>query len=720
MPAALGAWLVVNVGVSLLASEIIVAVVEIAVTTGLSLAANALLGPNTPKPSDGQQIKKENVGSRYRHYGTVNFAGQLGFYEATSGTLHILLIQSQGRVGITHEHRINNYIVTLNSSGTVISSAFPESAGTDPDPDGDFDPNKYKQKIHIVTRDGTDDQTAIGELTSAFPAWTVNHRNRSCALAYIRADPVKSKDFSSVYDGGREPAYTRIMDGSFLYDPRKDSTAIIGYDEAGAPIYGSGSHRLSDEGTWEHADNGALVMADYWAHPDGFGSGYDSVNWVIVAEEADVADQSVTTVDDRTIPRWRLWGSYSLNDNDRRTVLSDMAKAIDAQYYQDADGLFCLRVGQWVEPTVHIDGDEGHILACSASLTGNPLDRVTDIKPVYTDARFDYSETEGATYSSGFEPVNVQRADVTWAPDHNQGERIAKRTLLSNLDRWKLQLKLNLFGLNLLTERNCYVSIPELSISLMAFEIQGLKIDFTDNSVTVMLSEVRSTDWDFDALTEEGDPPQIPGATFSSPPVPPATGVTLVATQINLGSSNGVGLRLSWDVPTPDTFTHEAQFSISGSDNWLPMSTNEDVYQAITGAVSSGLAYVGRVRPVTISGRPGAWLLSNVVTATASNPEVAPSPPSDTSASGGAGQAGLQWRNPPETNFGFVRVYRNTTNNFGTATALSGDVAGGSLAIMSVTDTPLTAGTYYWWFVSFNKAGTLASSPTASVSAVVT
>lgn len=104
--------------------------------------------------------------------------------------------------------------------------------------------------------------------------------------------------------------YTQVIEAALCYDPRKDSTAG-----------GTGSHRLNDPDTWEWTDNAALIIADYWAHPDGYGVGADGVNWANIAAEADISDQTVTTVDAQTIKRWRIWGSYSLATDERKTVL---------------------------------------------------------------------------------------------------------------------------------------------------------------------------------------------------------------------------------------------------------------------------------------------------------------------------------------------------------------------------------------------------------------
>ena len=59
---------------------------------------------------------------------------------------------------------------------------------------------------------------------------------------------------------------------------------------SGAPIYGSGPQRIADKSTRVWSDNAALVIGDYAAHPDGYGLGYDNVNWASIAREAKEAE----------------------------------------------------------------------------------------------------------------------------------------------------------------------------------------------------------------------------------------------------------------------------------------------------------------------------------------------------------------------------------------------------------------------------------------------
>ena len=376
MPQAIAAAVVAAIGLTGTAAAIASAVIALAVTVGLNAIANAIFGKSgTGKPSDGQPVIRVNVGSRIRHYGKVRVGGQLTFYESRNGTLYSLVTTSHGKLTAITEVILNGKLVTVDGSGLVTDA-------------------RFKGAVSVHNRMGTDDQLAYLELTGVISEWTADHRQRGCGSVLVVARGVKSKEFSEVYEGNREPEPMITYETTAVYDPRQDSTAVIGYDEAGDPITGSGSHRLNSSATWEYSDNWALCFADYLAHPDGYGMGYDAINWVNIAQEAAICDLTVETVDARTIPQWRVAGSYKMADDERRVVVKEFLKAGDGFMFQDADGLANIRCGRWIAPTVHIP--EKHIIGCTASLGTDAQDRANEVRVIYMEPRFEYSETEAA------------------------------------------------------------------------------------------------------------------------------------------------------------------------------------------------------------------------------------------------------------------------------------------------------------------------------------
>lgn len=683
MPQAIAAFFV-KLGLSAFAAAVAAAVVQVAITVGLNALISAVFGRGSPKPSDGQQNVNEAVGSRRRHYGIVHTGGQRSFLDSANGRLGIVVTLGTGKEGTILEHRINDKVVTV-VGGTVTEAS-------------------YHNAIHIYTRSGDPDQTAIGELTTRFPQWTSDHRQRGCAHAAIICDPVKQEHFSEVFNG-QMPTYTQVRWGVGVYDPRKDSTAVVGYDAEGAPIYGDGAHRLDNDSTWEPSDNAPLVIADYFAHPDGYGGGFDNVNWTNIAQEADHADETVTTVTSEVIARWRLWASYSLANTERRRVMGELLKACDGYSWQDAEGRFNLMVGRFVEPTVVIT--DTHILGMTPTLGPPSAQRVNAIKALYTEAAIGYREQESATYAGPDvedDPNNDPQAlEVYYAPHHNQGVRVAK-LVYSRLgdDRWHIPALLNLYGLNLIGERFCRLVSDQLGVDGV-FMVNGLRLHLGDMRVEAMLDEVKAIDWDFDAAEEEGTPPLAPDAPAPPPPLAAPTGLTLDGVQIVLGDVNAVAIAASWDDPGRPDLTHEAQYSPSGADEWVSMVIDQELRTARSGPVDSGIEFEVRVRALTITGRASAWT-TGTVTPTANPATLAP--PVFLSVTGDVGEAEVRLRLSTGASFAFARLYHATSSDFGGATQVGTDIEGALGEVKVITDTGLSPGTEYYWARAFDDGGT--------------
>lgn len=700
MPQAIAGLIVAAVGLTGTAAAIATAVIALAVTVGLNYIAMQVFGSGgTAKPSDGQRIIRVNVGSRIRHYGKVRVGGQLTFYDSRNGDLYSLVTTGQGEITAITEFLLNGKVVTVDGSGRVTSKSYVKS-GT-----------QYPISIHH--RLGTDDQLAYSQLTSVFSEWTSDHRQRGCSSVLVISRGVPSEKFSDVYDGSREPEAMITAETSQVYDPRKDSTAVIGYDVDGDPIMGSGAHRIASPATWEYSDNWALCFADYLAHADGYGMGYDAINWTNIASEAEICDETVTTVDARTIAKWRVSGSYKLADDERRVVVKEFLKAADGFMWQDAEGLANIRCGRWIAPTVHIP--EKHILGCTASLGTDAQSRANEVRVIYLEPRFDYTETEAAPLIDWPARIALGRAEVSrfdcyYCPDHNQAQRIGKRILKRLGERWALTITTNLFGLNAIGERFITVTISELEIVELSFEVTSLKIDPKALNVEIGLLQAEAGDFDFDAAEEEGDPPGDVPSTSVPIVIEEISNLTLAAVDVTLGGATGVGIRATWDVPIRTGLLAQVQYRATGDSEWLEMTVSQDDLLATSGIVSSGIEYEVRARHITVAGRASDW--SSIETITPTVAETAPSTPSAFSAIGGTGNADLAWINSPESNFHHVEIYASTTADFSTASQVGTDQLGSPGADGSATVT-LAAGTQFLWLVAYASTG-LSSVPTAA------
>ncbi len=667
MPQAVAALIVTAIGLTGTAATIATAVVSLAISVGLNFAAQALFGKKTPpaqRPSDVQQLVTQSISSRVRHFGTVHRSGALTFKESKNGTLYSLITTAHGATSNRLEIRLNNEPVTVNSSGLVTDAS-------------------YRNAVRIFTRDGDKDQGHYTALSSVFSDWTSDHRQRGCSSALLISGPVSSEVFSDVYPGNTEPTYTEVVESEPMYDPRESS------------------HVYSDPDTWTYSDNAAIVIGNYLASEDGYGLGEDTVDWDIIASEADICDETLTSVDGRTVKKWRLCGSYQMSEDQRRTVLAEMLKACDAFIWQQADGTVAIRVGKWVEPRLHIT--DRHIVSVTATLGGDPQETTDEVRAIYSDPRLDFNETESAGYSITDTPSqdNSQRLDVFYCPDHNQAVRLAKRYALKLSERWSLTLTTNLYGLNAIGERFILVSVEDLEIDSVPFEITSMNIDPQANLVEIGLTETSESDFTFDSVTEEGTPPPIPADTTSVDTVVLPQNVVLSGEE----AGGGVILVADWDQATgrPD-YTYEAQFKETTNSSWLPMAVSNDERRAVAGPLSVGRTYSVRVRSLTLFGRPSGWTAVENITLSA-----APSQPTSFSLSESSGDVVVSWRNPQETIFSHTEIYRSSTDDFSSSSQIGSDMEGALGETMTYTDSSPGTGTWYYWILSVSTSDTSSS-----------
>lgn len=688
MPGAIAAAIIKFVGAKALLAKVITAVVTVAFTAAANALVKAIFSGGRPKPDDGQILVRGSVESRRRGYGIIHTSGVLSFEESANGTLGMVITLGTGEEDAILQHRINDQPVTLDGAGVVTQAS-------------------YRGAVRVLTRSGSDDQTAISELGAIFPQWTSDHRQRGCAHAALICAPVKQEHFSEVYNG-REPSYSQVRKAVKVYDPRLDSTNG-----------GSGPVRLSDRSTWTWSDNGPLVIADYVAHDDGYGLGYDKINWANIAQEAAIADLTRTTVSGETIAQWRLWGSYRLSVDERRRVLADMLQAVDGFAWQGPDFTFNLRVGRYEEPTITLTDD--HILSAAVSLGPKAQQRVSALKMLYTEAAIAYRAQESALVQvPGVDAdpnTDPQAVELFWAPHHNQAARVGKLLAARLGERWRLQLVLNLFGLNLFGQRFVRVRSAELDIDAVFAIDDGVKLAIGRDRITVSvgLIEVEAADWDFDAASEEGTPPLAPGSAAPTIVVPVPTGLALSAVQIVLAEGNGVAIEASWDAGRPD-LAYEVRYRPSAGGTWVLMAVDNAAETARSAAVNSGTAYDVQIRALTIGYRASAWSASATITPTATATLGAPTA---LSATGAAGQADASFAMPTSASLAYARLYRTTTASFSGAVQVGSDITAAPGALVSRTDSGLAAGTYYYWARAFDGSGG-ASALTGPVAATVT
>jgi hypothetical protein len=678
-------------------------------TIGFNLITSLLFQPKGPKPQDVQGVIRQSVPVRTRHYGLRRLGGALLFIETHRGNLYQVIALGQGEFDGFEEFIVDNRTVTLTAEGYVNSLPY-MSNDTDPPsiPGGGY-------ILRILSRNGTEDQTAFDMLVEKFPTiWTADHRNRGIANAMLYARGVGQQSFSRNYPN-RIPILNAIARTSKLYDPRQagqiiDDPSTWAYT---APALSGGTAFSAAPGR-----NLALQLADYLRADDGMQNPAALIDWESVATAANVCDEVVTTKAGGTIARYHGGLSYMLSA-EPRDVISRFLQAMDGRLYLTPAGKIGMMAGAWIEPTVTIR----HSAIIMHELTdgSGPLREANEIIVKYVDAEAQFAEVScdpwrdeaDITATGAVKTMPVEAYEVE---SHNHARRIAKLAARRASPRWQGTIVADLSAMEAWDQRWIRIQEDDLGID-ETFEVQGITLDIDEMTVTLKVISFDATAYDFDPATEEGTAPTRPEA-LEEEAIPTPANVTAQVEQQSVNASVSVAvITLSWDAPEEESLVADAQISVSGSGVWTNLVVNATNDEAVSGPLVDGEDYDVRVRFRSAQGTTGPWVTITGLTAVAD--AVAPGVPTALSVVAGsvAKTAKVRWTGPASANLSYFNIYQNTTNTPGTATDI-GTVYGLPLDAREFQTAVLATGTYYFWVTSVNGSG-VESARTAAGSIVI-
>jgi len=667
------------------AASIIVAVGTVAIALGGALLSQALFGRSLDMGRQKINVRLEEA-TRWICAGPVLQGGACVFAEVDSGgNLWWIIVHCDSILTSTPAYYLDNNLVTVNASNDVTTSDF-------------TDDGKIYWKIWTHTYTESDPvPSAATELAAAFPSkWpTVSHMLVGTTYSVMRGRAIKLRNRYKVYKwrgplGLGEPNLAIFADWSNMYDPR-DETQTLG-----------------DRTTYKPSRNLALIWAWWRTHPFGRKKSESDVNWDIIATEADICDESVVGIES-TQARYEC--AVAAPDNtDRVTVENNILLAGDAQLMFDDDGKTYIDVGDYEAPTLSF-GRNRDIITMASVEAQDGESETQGVIVRYTDHNANYTMQPSAPwynpnyYVSG-EGVTFLKIDIPTCFNHNQAMRLAKSVGLRSQPTHKIGPTVGLRGIRALQER--IVDIVYDNQFAGDYEIMSpVEVDESGMFCTLGLVPIDASR--FDLLTGEELPRPASSSSAGSVSLSLPTGVTI-------GYNNG-RIEASFDSPPREDILYEFQYiaqadwTDTSADQWADMSVDMDTLFAYSGAVDSGVAQYIRWRTVTPGGASTAWYdppysLGAVVPTLSS--------PTNFAASDGTGEVVITWRNPNDVRFDHVIIYRFTSDTFGSATDISGDITGALGANETYTDT-VAAGTYYYWLIAYNSDESISSATIGSI-----
>ncbi len=639
---------------------------------GWSLASQALMRQNVPHQKVQATINQTDL-PRVRAYGRVLLGGLRAFFEADDGKLYQIIVLHHGPVDSLIAFRVDGKRVTVDAGGMVTTSPI--------NPD-----------MQLYFRDGTGQGGDYATVRSAFTSlWTAQHRLQGQATMLAVMTNPGPEQFAEVWPKGPQ--------------------TVIQAEVRGTPV-------RNMAGDLVYSDNAGLAIRDYVTHPDGWRIPQASIDNASFGAFVARCGEHVDLRAGGTEARYRIGGTYSLDDAPK-DVAAMMLAACDGQIYQTPEGKVGILGGAWSEPDVTITADD--ILELSVEDGFDPFTDFNILKGSFLSPEHDYQPTEvpelrdeAALARQG---ARAEQVDIHMCPSGSQMQRLLKIVWAKRRRLMTGTMTTNLVGLKARFPKGdgihtIRISAPDFGVDGV-YEVTSHAFNVPDGTCQIGFASIDNPyRWD----VSEEQPIAPPSGEMPTPArvTPPPEGASLTQVPVRIsGDTYGGKLRLTVNPVTRKDLTLEAHVArgnvaadATGAVVWTAMSG--DRFSAETGILENEQTYTVRYR---WRGQK-AWQKAGAVTIVA-NPNV-PASPTQFARVGTTG-AQFQWRNPAD-NFWKARLFRNTTNTFAGASFVA-DISGLPGQISGYTDTP-GAGTWHYFVVALNNS-TVASPPAAPITVTI-
>lgn len=675
------------VGVGPLAG-IFSAVGQIALSVGIS-AIGTLLSRNNSravasatKPDDVQQSIRVAISDRVKIYGQMQASGNWVFGDSKNGDLHKVLVVCDSELVEMITLRIDDNTVAVDGSGNVTTAPYVGYA-------------RFQYTTGVTPGPG------FPALTSVFPEWDAAHRGDGVVLIYATQYAVEAEKLTQIFPAVKDTLYRIEGRWSKVYNCVAETTA------------------------W--SDNAIDIIRDFVISDAGLRLPASVVNTPHALEiwkrSRNRADENVTLKAGGTEKRYRLWGAYKLSEAPG-AVFESMLSNSDARPILTRDGGIAVDVTEYYEPTVLLD--KSVITAVTSVTRGVDVRSATNIvTSKYLSVADGYQLVEAEPWENA-ESVAARGAlpsdaPFQWSPSHSQARRLMKRRLYQLNPEWQLTVTCRIAAAEAFQERFVAVDYTIGKTRIFgAFEVLKFSWNIGENgvlkSVSISLRSIDPAAFDWNAAEEEGTA-AVTEYVSNSNIIPAVAGFDVtVGRRIISGSSVAYSV-VDFDEPSSKALIVKVQGKKTADSNWIDINIPTGAIAADGLLQDDGVEYEYRARYATLTGRLGSWT-SPTIKITAVADVTAPSPMTLTSATGGAGNVTIVAVTPNSANFNRFYVYRNTVNNFETATRVK-TVYGSPNTSYTVTDSGLAAGTYYYWLTAANSSA-VESSTVATGSKTVT
>ena len=647
------------VGVSVVAQALIgqalvtglSAVGGLLVSAALSFAVNALFAPDAPpapRPQDVQSNVLLDEAPRYWLGGRCRVGGAGIFCETKDGNLYKLIAHGDSEATSEIATYLNDIQVTLDGSGNVTTDEFKSRGAT-----------FYK----VEKRNGTGSQAALATLTSAFSEWTTDHKGAGVCDTLLTLKPVPAEDRANILNnrgilGLGEPDITRAAWFGRYYDPRNDSTQTA--------IGGSGSERVNDKSTWgPNLGNCALTWAAHRIDPERFANDPDDINWVSVAEQADICDETVTDAFGGTAPRYTCSMIINKDQHPNKQAEDWILASCDGVLWSDDDGKLGLFVGKYdSDPDLVLTDDDIGDIESADGEDGESLS--SHYFASYTEPNFAFKATQSAVltapdYTDG-DPVKTDGLELYQVVNHNQAYRLISAAVGRQHEKKRLAIVAGLRGLKAKQRRFIRLDLASDAALSGIYEVSPGTDSYDGLTIPLVLIRCDADRWN----AVETDRPNFSVSVTVDEGidnVDPGDMSVQSAQVVTTGGGSAVRLVATFTQPTRADLLVQIQYRKQGDTIWQEFTVRTEGGAAASAVVDDGAVYEYRWRTYTVSGKASDWAEfvsgSTRYTVTATADLTAPGDLTNTAADDGtAGQVTYEWTAPSSANYYATILYR--------------------------------------------------------------
>ncbi|WP_421505498.1 fibronectin type III domain-containing protein [Brucella pseudogrignonensis] len=549
----------------------------LALSLGLSYLASSIFRPSQPKPEDVQQQVRQPTAPRIRHYGRVKMSGTWAFAETKNGNFYKVLALGQGPFDGIEEFWIDDTLINLLPDGTPVP------------------PSKWRHGqtkgalLRIEARLGASTEVAYSELVTEFPEWTAQHRGDGVASLLACQYAIGQEYYLGLFPNGINTNYRVVARAALVKNP------VTGVTE------------------WN--DRAAAVIRDYMTHRDGmrlpeslFTTPLAQAGWAAAYNRS---NEAIAVAAGGTEPRYRLWGSYQLNERPA-DVLGRMLSCCDGRLVPTPDGGLTLDIGAWEEPTVVLTADA----ITGFSEVGRGRDVMTSantIRATFLDPGQDYQSTDADPWADendvserGEEAKDVQ---FNMSPSHSQARRLMKLEWWRANPNWVGTFNTNLMGLAAFGKRFVRIQYPLFGINSV-FEVLDFKFILGEGGIlqgaTVQVQSMPQTAYQWDT-SQEGTAPVSDNSNVDDElPIPDAPDVII---------QSGPVAELSFPPSSNAILSYMVRWRKTADTDWTvfgPLANDAESYT--TPALASTTEYEFQLALRTEKGRIGDYSESTVET----------------------------------------------------------------------------------------------------------